>query len=274
MGHTSIELTTGARRPVALRLLSDDRLARRAATGDRGAFAVIFERHHQGLYRYCRAILRHDEDARDALQTTFTRAIAALDGEARTIAVKPWLYRIAHNEAVSLARRRRPQVDLDAHPEALCQAPGPDKQLIDSEQLRQLFTDLQELPERQRSALLLRELNELAYDDIGAALETSEQAARQTVYEARVMLLELQQGRDMQCEEVRRLISARDGRLLRPRGVRAHLRACDGCDQFRESIATRRSDLGVLAPPLPAAAAAALLSSLFGGVAEAGAAAA
>ena len=104
MGQASIEHTQGVRRPAALRLLTDDRLARRAAEGDRGAFAVIFERHHQGLYRYCRAILRHDEDARDALQTTFTRAIAALDGDDRTVAIKPWLYRIAHNEAISLAK--------------------------------------------------------------------------------------------------------------------------------------------------------------------------
>src|SRR5436190_4217624 len=115
MGHGSIELTHGARRPIGLRLLSDDRLAARAAEGDRAAFAVIFERHHQALYRYCRAILRHDEDARDALQTTFARAIAALDGETREIAIRPWLYRIAHNEAISIARRRRPHTQLEEY---------------------------------------------------------------------------------------------------------------------------------------------------------------
>ena len=125
MGQASIELTQGVKRPAALRLLSDDRLARRAAEGDRGAFAVIFERHHQGLYRYCRAILRHDEDARDALQTTFTRAIAALDGDERSVAIKPWLYRIAHNEAISLLRRRRPADPLDLQPEIAGGDPGP-----------------------------------------------------------------------------------------------------------------------------------------------------
>ena len=55
----SIELTRGARRPTALRLWSDERLTKRATDGDAAAFAVIFERHHQALYRYCRAILRH-----------------------------------------------------------------------------------------------------------------------------------------------------------------------------------------------------------------------
>ena len=265
MGQASIGLTAGVRRPVALRLLSDDRLAQRAAQGDRGAFAVIFERHHQGLYRYCRAILRHDEDARDALQMAFTKAMTALDGDQRAMAIKPWLYRIAHNEAITLLRRRRQHDSLDAGPEAVSESPGPHDQTIVSERMRRLLTDLEQLPERQRSALLLRELNDLTYAEVGAAIDASEQAARQSVYEARVMLMELQQGRELPCDQVRQLISKRDGRVLRPRRVRAHLRSCTGCTSFQHAIHGRRSDLGVIVPPLPAAAAAALLSTLLGG---------
>lgn len=251
-----------------LRVLADERLARRAAAGDRAAFGVIFERHHQALYRYCRALLRHDEDARDALQNTFTRALQALEGETREIAVRPWLYRIAHNEAISLARRRRPHRELD--PEQAGTAPGADAQAIATERMRDLVADLDELPERQRSALVLRELNDLGYAEIGAALETTEHAARQAVYEARVMLAELQEGRAMACADIRTRISARDGRLLRPRRVRAHLRSCEGCRAFRDAIDARRADLGALAPPLAPAAAAALLHGIIGGGGGAG----
>src|SRR4051812_21255347 len=98
----------------ALRLLGDDRLARRAATGDQEAFVVLYRRHHQALYRYCRAILGNNEDAADALQNTMAAALHALPGDRREIAIKPWLYRIAHNESVSLLRRRAPHADLDA----------------------------------------------------------------------------------------------------------------------------------------------------------------
>ena len=64
--------------PVAgLRLLGDDRLARRAAAGDQQAFAVLYQRHHQGLFRYCRAILGNAEDAADALQNTMAAALRA-----------------------------------------------------------------------------------------------------------------------------------------------------------------------------------------------------
>ena len=68
----------------------------------------------------------------------------------------------------------------------------------------------------------------------------------------------------MDCEAVREALSANDGRVLRGRKLRAHLRHCGGCRDFRAAIGQRRSDLASLAPPLPAAAAAGLLHALVG----------
>jgi len=93
---------------VALRVLSDEHLARIATAGSQAAFAVIFERHHQALHRYCHSILANSHDAADALQITMIKALRALSGETREITLKPWLYRIAHNESISLLRARRP----------------------------------------------------------------------------------------------------------------------------------------------------------------------
>ena len=78
-------------RPPLFRLASDARLARMAAEGSTAAFATIYERHHQELYRYCRSILRDEHDARDALQNTMIKALRALQGETREIALRPWL---------------------------------------------------------------------------------------------------------------------------------------------------------------------------------------
>src|SRR5688572_24933164 len=89
----------------ALRLLGDERLARLASGGDRAAFAVIFDRYHQRLFAYCTSILHDRDDAADAVQSTMLRAMRALEGEERDIAVRPWLYRIAHNESITLLRR-------------------------------------------------------------------------------------------------------------------------------------------------------------------------
>src|SRR5215207_10730193 len=98
--------------PATLRLRREGVLRSRAARGDATAFAAVYERHHQALYRYCRSILRHQEDAQDALQNTFTRAFAALQDEQRDFELRPWLFRIAHNEAISILRRRRTTSEL------------------------------------------------------------------------------------------------------------------------------------------------------------------
>ena len=102
--------------PATLRLRREGVLRSRAARGDAAAFAAVYERHHQALYRYCRSILRHEEDAQDALQSTMTRAFAALQDEQRDFELRPWLFRIAHNEAISILRRRRTTAELDDVP--------------------------------------------------------------------------------------------------------------------------------------------------------------
>src|SRR5690348_5503886 len=85
-----------------LGLLGDDRLAKLAAGGSTSAFAAIYKRHHQAIYRYCLSIVGNEHDARDALQETMTSALHAITGSEREIALKPWLFRIAHNEAVTV----------------------------------------------------------------------------------------------------------------------------------------------------------------------------
>jgi RNA polymerase sigma factor (sigma-70 family) len=242
----------------------NERLLERASKGDHRAFSAIFERYHQRLYRYCVAIVGNSEDARDALQNTMVRVLAALPGERRKLELEPWLYRIAHNEAIEIVRRRRPAADIDSIDPV--GEMGADARVESRERLRGLIEDLRELPERQRSALLMRELGGLGFDQIGEALETSGRAARQTVYEARVGLQDMEGGRAMACDEVRRRLSDGDRRLIRRRDVRAHLRHCASCRDFEQAIAARRSDLAAIAP-LPALAAGGILQTLLGGAA-------
>ena len=76
-----IQPSTGARPGLRVgRRSTDQRLARLASHGSARAFALLYERHHQALYRYCLAIVRAPEDAQDALQSTFMHAFAALRG--------------------------------------------------------------------------------------------------------------------------------------------------------------------------------------------------
>jgi RNA polymerase sigma factor (sigma-70 family) len=249
------------RPPFALGRLADERLAQLVAAGRDRAFAVLYERYHQPLYGYCRSMLRNDQDAQDALQSTFASALAALQEGKRNAPFRPWLFRIAHNESVTVIRRRR-DAGQEISDSVLPPAASAFDEADDRARMALLLADLAQLPERQRAALLMRELNGLSHAEISVALATSLTAAKQAIFDARTALTEFAEGRALDCDEVRRKISERDGRVLRSRRVRSHLRDCSSCASFAAAISQRRSDLRAIAPLLPAAASAALLARL------------
>ena len=239
-------------RVVAWSRLGDELLAGRAAGGNDAAFTALYERYYGPLLGYTRSILLDAEDARDATQNALEKALRALPTRVSDQPLRPWLYKIAHNEAINIMRRRRPQTELVAAFEPT--VPGPE---VDAEQrgrLEQLVDDLRSLPERQRGALVMRELNGLSYDEIGAALGLTVDAARRAVFDARTALHDAADGRATACFSVRHSISDGDRRSLRARGIRAHLRSCDDCASFQRSIGARRADLHMLAPWVSGAA--------------------
>jgi RNA polymerase sigma factor (sigma-70 family) len=242
-----------------LGLLSDDRLAKLAAGGSASAFAAIYKRHYQAIYRYCLSIVGNEHDARDALQEAMASAFRAINGSEREIALKPWLFRIAHNEAVTVLRRKRREM-----PDDEIELTTGDDDVRHRDELRELLEDLGLLTARQRSALVMRELSGLSFAEIGEALEVSAVGAKQAVYEARVALRDLREGRALECVEIRKKISAEDRRLLRGRQIRAHLKSCTACREFEHEISQRRAHFAALAP-LPAPAALGILHSLLGG---------
>src|SRR5438876_8432734 len=85
--------------PPRLGLLEDERLARLVSRGSERAFATLYERYHRQLYAYCYLLLHDDEDAYDALQAAVTRALAALREGQREGFLRPWLFRLAREEA-------------------------------------------------------------------------------------------------------------------------------------------------------------------------------
>ncbi len=248
--------------------MSDARLARWAAKGSETAFQVIYERHHQALHRYCHSLVGNPHDAADALQNTMLKALRALPGERRTIALKPWLYRIAHNESISLLRAQSTDGDLQTAEHVGDPAAAT---IVESrERLRELTTDLRQLTDQQRGALLMRELGGLAFAEVATALQVSQAAAKQSVYEARCALHDQQEGRAMDCETVRRTLSDGDRRTLRSMKIRGHLNACAGCQDFSTALHQRPVALAALTPPLPLAMAASILHGLLGGGAGGG----
>ena len=150
----------------------------------------------------------------------------------RDIPLRPWLFRIARNQAIDILRRRRPHEALDP---ALAGHDDPEADAELRERLATLQADLVSLPERQRAALVLRELSGLSHIEIAAVLDVTPAVARQTIHEARQALQEAEGGRSLTCDLVRKAIAQGDGRVLRGRRMRAHLRGCAACRELAES---------------------------------------
>jgi RNA polymerase sigma factor (sigma-70 family) len=227
-------------------LLDDERLGRLVTAGNSWAFSVLYERYNGMLYRYCRSILRTDEDAHDAVQSTFTRALEALQRNQRDAPMRPWLFRIAHNEAISAIRGRKARDSLAAltGPHRISAADRSHAR----EELGVLVADLRQLPEQPRTAILMRELVGLSHAEIAVVQGTSATRVKHAIFEARRALAEFARGRQMECGDVRRVVAEGDRRVLRSRRICAHLRDCAECARFAAAKLGRTRDLGALLP--------------------------
>jgi RNA polymerase sigma factor (sigma-70 family) len=228
--------------------IGDERLARLVTAGNDQAFSTLYGRYREVVYRYCRSILLHEADAHDAVQSTFTRALAALQRGQRDAPLRPWLFRIAHNESISMLRRRKATRELYSHLGPL--SVSVDERVGHREQVGLLLDDLQELPPRQRGAIVMRELWGMSHEEIGSALGLTVSGARQAIFEARAALNEFAEGRAMACADVRRELSAGDRRVMRRRPIRAHLRDCAACAAFAADLRGRSAGLSALVAPV------------------------
>jgi RNA polymerase sigma factor (sigma-70 family) len=165
-----------------LRLQSDERLAALAQDGHDAAFAAIVDRYRGPMLRYCAGLVGPDR-AEDAVQQALINAHAALTKATDVQHLRSWMYRIAHNTSLNLLRSVRDEVPLD--PSHAAAADGPHAAFEQTERLHATLTAVRDLPERQRAALLLREIEGRSHEEIATALGVTTGAARQHLMRAR-----------------------------------------------------------------------------------------
>ena len=141
------------------------------------------------------------------------------------------------------------------------------------EEFRALIADVHDLPETQRTALLLREIDALAYEEIALAMETTVPAVKSLLVRARMSLADCSQARQLTCDEVHlELAEAAEGLRKASGPARAHLRECERCREYRAELRRNGKALAALAPIGPLAALHAVLAGKLGlGGAKAGA---
>jgi len=249
-----------------LRVRSDAQLVALFRAGNDEAFRVIHDRYRQRLLAYTRQMLRGSgHDFEGALQDVFMRAYSGLRANDRELALRAWLYRVAHNRCLDDLRRPAPQPAATMEL-VYSQIHDPVAETEQRESLKRLLADVRRLPDQQRSALLMRELGGMAYVDVAGALGVSVAAVKSLLVRARAGLVQAGQARDTACAEIRDELIAAHDRGMRPTGLaRRHLRDCEGCREFRGELRGVSHQLAALIPVLGPIGIVAKLLGLGGG---------
>jgi RNA polymerase sigma factor (sigma-70 family) len=235
-----------------LRLQSDERLIALIRRGQHAAFETLFSRYQSRLLAFCRHMLGSKEDAEDVLQEVFVAAFNAILADEREINVRPWLYRIARNRSLNHLRRAS-AIGVDSMDTHFAEGGiSTAEKVMRRESFRQLIGDVQQLPETQRTALLLREIDALSYEQISDAMETTVPAVKSLLVRARISLAEAAEARRLTCDEARlQMGEVAEGLVKTSPAVRRHVRDCERCRAFRKQLKDNNVALAAIFPVGP-----------------------
>jgi RNA polymerase sigma factor (sigma-70 family) len=241
----------GGRSPL-LRLQSDSRLIALLRAGNDAAFDVLFSRYRSRLLAFCRHMLGSKEDAEDILQDVFAAAYNAILADEREINARPWLYRIARNRCLNHLRRPVPD-GRDTMDDQLAAGGASAADVVHKRaDLRHLLADVEKLPETQRSALLLREIDALSYEQIAEAMETTVPSVKSLLVRARMSLAEASEARQLTCDEVRlQLAEVAEGIRRTTPPLKRHVRDCEHCHNYRKQLRKTSAAMAALLPVAP-----------------------
>src|SRR3954452_10091205 len=236
-----------------MRSASDERLVARVRAGDVRAFEAIYDRYEPPIHSFCRHLLGRPEDADDAVQHTFLAAYRGIRGSEREIDLRPWLYTIARNRCVSLLRGRHREPVL-GHERVEVRTDGLTVAVERREMLRDLLADIARLPDDQRAALILTQLQTLTHDEVArvlegaAVLEVPPDKVKALVFQARSSLLSTRAARETACHDIREQLSTLTGPALRRATLKRHIRACAGCRDFALAMRRQRAAIALVLP--------------------------
>jgi RNA polymerase sigma-70 factor (ECF subfamily) len=250
-------------------LRPDEALVRAAQDGEREAASALVERYYPRVRSFVSYLTNGRSNVEDLTQEAFARALGALgrfDGNrGGSYRFEPWLLRIAKNLVIDEARRRahQPEVTDPSELPEIEPAPVSLDNVWDSVS-QQLSTStvhaaLQRLPLRQRTVLVLREIEEMAYADIAQVVGTNVRGVEATLRRARarfrieVAALESDEAQAAVCRRTLRLVAGEGvgavGGVRMPAEAARHLSVCLGCQPTK--LPRQHFISGLLSPRQP-----------------------
>jgi RNA polymerase sigma factor (sigma-70 family) len=264
------------------RSADEARLAQRAVAGDGDAFATLYTRYEKRAYNLCLRILGSEDDAADATQEAFVNVLKRLPKlEGRDLAFGSYLFTSARHACYDLIERRKRAEPSDEIAEGAVPVGGgvggggigfepgdphedPERNVLLAARQDEIRDANAQLPARQREVLVLRELEDLSYDEIAELMEMNRNSVAQLISRARINLRDALRGTALasvatssaDCERSLALLAARqDGQPGRDDGwLDEHMKACETCPLAREAMEeagiSYRAWLPVAAGPL------------------------
>jgi RNA polymerase sigma-70 factor (ECF subfamily) len=171
--------------------IAEEALLRAGRAGDLQALERLFARYERPLFGLCRGTLGHTDDAEDAVQETFLRALRALPGFRGEASLRTWLFRIAIHVCLDWKSARRP-TERWHDPEHLAALSAPSPETVVLRQVA-ILQALQTLQPRHRMLLLLKEAEGWSIAEIAIALRWNEKRVQNELYKARRALAEWRQ---------------------------------------------------------------------------------
>ena len=171
----------------------DEDWVKRAQAGDRKAFSELVRRHQRPVHRYLLRMLGSHDDAMELTQEAFIKAWQALPQWRPEAQFRTWLFRIANNSALDALRHRKlvEFVPLEDSFDAPGSEPDPAHQAQVTQEVGQLDASLKKLMPEHRQILLLREVEEMSYEEIGSVLSLNEGTVKSRLARARAALIEI-----------------------------------------------------------------------------------
>jgi RNA polymerase sigma factor (sigma-70 family) len=230
-------------------MASDERLVALTRAGNQAAYEVIVGRYQSRLLSFCARIVGSREDAEDVLQEVFAASYNALIADDREINLRPWLYRIARNRSLNQLRRHT-AIGVDSMDIHLAEMGiSTSEKVFRRENFKLMIEDIGTLPESQRTALLLREMEGMTYEQIAEAMDQTVPGIKSLLVRARIGLAEAAEARKLSCADVRLALGeAAEGLGALSQPVRRHVKGCERCAEFRRTLRSNNRALAALTP--------------------------
>jgi len=238
----------------------DLQLVQKAVNGNRKAFTTLFNRYFQSVYNFALMLSRDPALAEDLTQEAFIRAHANLDRLGPPWNFRAWIFRLTRNYFIDLIRKDRNVDPLEEDTPVRSKGPGPEKETMSREAAYRVQNTLNKLSPQHREILVLRELNQFSYSEIGEILDIGDSNVKVSLHRARAafqesfgiqLLLEDPEG---ECKEVTPLLGAlhdNEELLDREQFVREHLKVCPECRERRQMLISQSVALGAFIPVIP-----------------------